>query len=355
MTSAIDGPDEDTPSAAPATRPLLLPANYVARFYRGGSRLGAFRGQPAGEYDGEDWVGSTTAAYGATDGLGLSRLAGGGLLADAVEADPQGFLGAAHVAAFGTGTELLVKLLDAGERLAVHYHPTRGFAREHLGCAHGKTEAWLVLDAPPDAVVYLGFSREVPSEEVRGWVERQDGAAMLAALNRIPVGPGDAVLVPAGVPHAIGAGVFLVELQEPADWSLMLERDGYEVDSASSDWRLGLDLDLALSAVDRTAWTGDRLAALRLPAPVPLAPGVERLLPEAADPFFRAQSVTGPADLEPSFSVLVGTEGTLHLESETGHGVDLAAGQTYLLPFGTGHCHATGTGRAIRCLPPLPR
>jgi mannose-6-phosphate isomerase len=353
MTSAISEPDEGDPSSGPATRPLLLPANFVARFYRGGTRLGAFRGQPAGEYDGEDWVGSTTAAYG-TDGLGLSRLAGGELLVDAIEADPRAYLGAAHVAAFGTSTELLVKLLDAGERLAVHYHPTRGFAREHLGCAHGKTEAWLVLQAPPDAAVHLGFSRDVTPARVRGWVERQDAAEMLAALNRIPVAAGDAILVPAGVPHAIGAGIFLVELQEPADWSLMLERDGYDVDPASSDWRLGLDLDLALSAVDRSGWSGERLAGLRLPAPRSLAPGVERLLPESADPFFRAQAITASADLEPSLAVIVGTEGTLRLETETGHAVDVAAGRTYLLPFAAGRTRATGPGRAIRCLPPLP-
>ncbi|MFI6348657.1 carbohydrate kinase [Streptomyces sp. NPDC050560] len=354
MTSASGAPDEDGAPAGAAAGPELLPPNYVARFYRGGSRLGAFRGAPQGEFDGEDWVGSTTRAYGGTDGLGLSRLASGVLLADAVAADPVGYLGPAHKAAFGAGTELLVKLLDAGERLAVHYHPSRGFAREHLGCAHGKTEAWLVLTAPQDGAVHLGFAREVGRDELRGWVRDQDAAAMLAAMNRIAVGPGDAVLVPAGVPHAIGAGIFLVELQEPTDWSLMLERGGPEAPEESPGWRLGLGVDVALSAVDRGALGAERLAALRLPAPVPLAPGVERLLPEAADPYFRAQGVAGPAVLEPSLAVVVGTEGELRLTPESGRALDLPAGRACLVPFAAGRCTVSGGGRAIRCLPPLP-
>lgn len=349
---------EEVESIAPrggsgAAQPLRLPANLVARFYRGGSRLGSFRGLAAGEFDGEDWVGSTTQAHGGPQGLGLSTLADGRLLADVMAADPLGLLGAAHMAAFGAGPELLVKLLDADERLAVHYHPSQGFARDHLDCVHGKTEAWLVLRAPSNGAVHLGFSRDVAAEELRGWVDAQDTAAMLSALNRIPVGVGDAVLVPAGVPHAIGAGVFMVELQEPADWSLMLERAG-NGPGEGSDWHLGLGADLALRAVDRGAVTAERLRDLRLTAPVPTSPGVARLLPESADPFFRAEAVTDGAVLEPSFAVFIGTEGTLTLTTGSKGAIELAAGETVLTPYGCGACTVSGTGSAIRCLPPLP-
>lgn len=338
--------------ARPAPAPIPLAPHYVARFYRGGDHLGAFRASATGPYEGEDWIGSTTRAHGGTHGLGLTVLEDGRALQDLIAADPVGYLGSAHVAEFGAHTELLVKLLDPGERLAVHYHPSRGFAREHLGCVHGKTEAWLVLRAPEDGAVHLGFQAEVAAGDLRRWVDRQDVAVMLDALNRVPVRPGDAVLVPAGVPHAIGAGVFLVELQEPADWSLMLERAGVALGAAAT-WHLGLGADVALSAVDRSAWTPDRLARLRLPAPVPRHRGVARLLPELADPFFRAESVAGGARLEPSFALFVGVEGALHLATASGHTVELAAGQTLLMPHGCGACTVTGAGRAIRCLPPL--
>src|SRR5439155_1048518 len=78
-------------------------------------------------------------------------------------------------------------------------------------------------------------------------------AAMLSATNRVPVRPGDAVLVPAGLPHAIGPGIFLVEAQEPTDFSVLLEREGFPVPESAAF--LELDRDLALSCVDRRAWS----------------------------------------------------------------------------------------------------
>src|ERR671922_204086 len=104
-----------------AEAPLLLPPNLLRRFYRGGKRIAAFRG--------------TT-------------------VRDAVAADPVAFLGPEHVERFGADTRLLVKLLDAGERLPVHFHPDDEFARRH-GFAHGKTEAWLMVDARPGAKIWL--------------------------------------------------------------------------------------------------------------------------------------------------------------------------------------------------------
>src|SRR5437764_215786 len=82
---------------------------------------------------------------------------------------------------------------------------------------------------PGPGEVHLGFRRAVAADEVRDWVERQDAAAMLAAMNQVVVRPGDSVLVPAGLPHAIGAGVTLIELQQPTDLSVLLEWDGYGV------------------------------------------------------------------------------------------------------------------------------
>jgi mannose-6-phosphate isomerase len=347
MSQAMSG---EQPGGA-ASAPLRLPANFVPRFYRGGSRLGPFRRIATGPYDGEDWVGSTTQALGAPEGLGPSRLADGRLLAEAVAADPEGFLGPDHVAAFGTSTELLVKLLDPDERLAVHYHPDQEFARTHLGCAHGKTEAWVVLDAPADGAVHLGFREEVSAEALAALSQAQDSTAMLAALNRVPVQAGDAILVPAGVPHAVGAGVFAVELQEPTDWSLMLEHAGLDL-GEGGEWHLGLGPEVALAAVDRSGWTPERLAELRLPAPLPLAPGVARLLPERADPFFRAESVSAGALLAAAFSVLVCVEGELALVDEAGGRTVMTAGESVLLPYRYGRCALEGSGRAVRCLPP---
>jgi mannose-6-phosphate isomerase len=149
--------------------------------------------------------------FGTTE-RGLSRLPDGRLLRDAMAEEPERFLGPTHASAFGGNPGVLVKLLDAGERLPVHWHPSRAFAREHLGLPNGKTEAWVVLEARPDSEVFLGW-RRVDRAEIQTWLAEQDGAAVLSEMHRIEVASGDALLVPASTLHAIGEGILLVELQ----------------------------------------------------------------------------------------------------------------------------------------------
>ena len=90
------------------------------------------------------------------------------------------------------------------------------------------------------AAVHVGFSRPVEPDEVREWMRVQDAAATLAAMHEIPASAGDAILVPAGTPHAIGTGILLVELQEPTDLSVLLEWDGFELNEDDGHLDLGL-------------------------------------------------------------------------------------------------------------------
>ena len=104
----------------------------------------------------------------------------------------------------------------------------------------GKTESWIILEAEPDAAVHVGPREPLDPATVRGWVERQDADEMLAALQRVPVAAGDAVLVPAGTLHAIGAGILLLELQEPTDLSVLVEWKPFGVDRRLGAPRAGL-------------------------------------------------------------------------------------------------------------------
>jgi mannose-6-phosphate isomerase class I len=109
-------------------RPLVLGPNQPRRFYRGGGAIARFRGlEQTGEYMPEDWVGSATSVFGDAS-AGLTRL-DGTTLRDALAADPDAFFGRPHGERHGGDPGLLVKLLDAGERLPVHCHPDRAFAR----------------------------------------------------------------------------------------------------------------------------------------------------------------------------------------------------------------------------------
>ncbi len=319
-------------------QPLLLGPNQPETFYRGSGRLGAFRGLDL-EPRPEDWVASTTARFGRAP-AGLTTLLDGSLLADLIAADPVSWLGAAHVNRFGSDPALLVKLLDTGQRLPVHVHPSREFARSHLASPYGKTEAWIVLDAAPEAFVHLGFARDVSADELAGWVAAQDIGSLLAATNRVPISAGDSILCPAGMPHAIGEDVLLVELQEPTDFSVLLEWDGFPL--TADDATLGLPFDAALSCVDRRACPPSRLAELREPA-------VGSLLPADADPFFRAERVSAGV-LAPGFSVLVITGGSGELSGEWGT-TAIARGTTAVVPHGAGTCQIRGDVAGVRCRP----
>ncbi|HEU4900340.1 MAG TPA: class I mannose-6-phosphate isomerase [Actinomycetota bacterium] len=337
-------------------KPIPLAANRFPRFYRGGSAIDELRGGAPGAegaFFPEDWVGSTTAAFG-SGGEGLTRLEAGRTLREAIHSDPEGFLGRRHAEAYGDDPALLVKLLHAGERLPVHCHPDRDFARHHLGCPWGKTEAWVILGSDaPDPVVHLGFREDMGSGRLAELVEAQRVETLLTALNTIPVAAGDTVLVPAGMPHAIGRGVLLVELQEPTDFSVLLEWEGFAIDGRA-EGHLGLGFDLALGCVDRAGWSPARLDRLR-GGRGPARPGAERLFPAEADPFFRAERLRpDPAvSLEAAFSILVVTEGSGQLETRGGSLV-LDRGDTVLVPFAAGPGAVRGRLEAVRCLPPDP-
>jgi mannose-6-phosphate isomerase len=337
-------------------KPIRLAANRFPRFYRGGPAIDELRGtrpQAGGEVLPEDWIGSTTTAFGSAT-AGLTQMEDGRTLREAIQADPEGFLGQRHADAYGASPALLVKLLHAGERLPVHSHPDRDFARRHLGCPWGKTEAWVIIGASgPEPVVHLGFREAVHLDRLTELVEEQQVKALLASLNTIPVAPGDTVLVPAGIPHAIGEGVLLVELQEPTDFSVLLEWDGFAVDGRRQG-HLGLGFDLALRCVDRSSWSPAELERLR-DGRGPVRPGVERLLPAEADPFFRAERLRPDpaAALEAAFSILVVTHGSGRLETR-GDSLDLDRGDTVLVPFAAGAGEVRGQLEAVRALPPSP-
>jgi mannose-6-phosphate isomerase len=328
----------------PAT-PTKLPPNPIRHFYRGGPAIARLRGfELDSDHSPEEWIGSTTTLFGETE-KGLSRLPDGTLLRDALAQDPEAWLGADHAARFGSSPALLVKLLDAGERLPVHHHPDGAFAREHLDLAFGKTEAWIVLDAVAGAQVHVGWKHDVPADTLSAWVRDQDHDALLGALHPVDVRAGDAVFVPAGVPHAIGAGVLIAELQEPTDLSVLLEWDGFGIDTEHQA-TLGLGWDTALRSVERTA---------RDPAPLRGARRdglVSELLPAMAAPFFSAQSLATagePVQLPAGFAVIVVTGGV-----GTIAGVDVARGDALLVPHAAGPIAAEGELTAIACRPPKP-
>jgi len=325
--------------------PQLLPPNQLEHFYRGGRRIAALRGGSAspGMSRPEEWLASMT-TMSSSDTRGLSRLGDGSLLRDAVQADPEGWLGPAHVARFGPSTELLVKLLDADQRLPVHLHPDRAFARAHLSAGHGKTEAWYVLAADPGAAVHLGFVEPMSAERLRRLVADRDADALVGALHRLSVAPGDAVLVPAGTPHCIDPGIFVLELQEPTDFSILLEAQDLPLD-LDQDGHLGLGYETALQAVHRDA-------TVDLDSLVRRGQTAGDLMPPDAAEFFRLSS--GDAPYEPGFAVVVVIDGDGRFIADDAPGFTVQRGDAVVVAFAAGRWRIDGSAWALVSRPPLP-
>ena len=207
---------------------IQFPQNRVWRNYTGGRTLDHLVGKddPCDSHFPEDWIGSVTPANNpdsecALEGISKVRVDGRDMLfTDLIARDPDYFLGKDHVARFGQQPMVLVKLLDSAERLYLQAHPTAEFAQAHLNSNSGKAEAYYVLDVREDVdvgFVYLGFQRPPSRAEFKRCIEEQDLASMEGFFDRITVKTGDVLFIPCGVPHAIGAGIFLVEIMEPSD------------------------------------------------------------------------------------------------------------------------------------------
>lgn len=337
-------------------KPVVLPPHQLRCFYRGGDRIADLRGTDARDWYPEEWIGSTTPRFG-EEVDGLSRLPDGRLLRDAIAAEPDAWLGAEHVAAYGADPAVLVKLLDAGERLPVHAHPNRDFARRHLDCPYGKTEAWVVVGVTgDDPHVYLGFREDVEAAGLRKLVDTQDSRGFLDLMHRLPVAVGDTIVVPSGTAHATGAGVFVVELQEPTDFSILLEHAPFAIDGVNKG-HLGIGFDLALEAVDRSAL--DPLAIDRLRDYVDLTgtrDAPQKALTAAADPYFRADLVrpaTG-ATVPAGFAVVVVLDGAGTLAGADGESVAIRSGDVLVVPHAAGDVTVTGEVGTVWSRPPAP-
>jgi mannose-6-phosphate isomerase len=165
----------------------------------------------------------------------------------------------------------------------------------------------VVLETPPEgAPVWVGCREDVDPAVLRSMVDAQDKAGLVALLNRIVVYPGDAVLVPSGAPHCTGAGAFVLELQEPTDFSVLLEWDGFALDGPT-EGRLGLGFDVALQCVNRRAFTSDQLdAVVRRNGAPRVAPEPVALMPALADSYFRAMGLhtTSSVTVAASFAIV---------------------------------------------------
>ncbi|MEG1744205.1 MAG: type I phosphomannose isomerase catalytic subunit, partial [Ruthenibacterium sp.] len=334
--------------------PLLLDNAAAWRTYLGGSLLAKLHGR-TGE-DGhfpEEWILSLVSARNAGREAfldeGMSHLAQSpeATLKSVIESNPAAMLGAAHAARYGASTGVLVKLIDAAERLTIQVHPDRSKARELFGSDYGKTECWHILDGRTingeTPCIYVGFRPGVTRAQWKALFDAQDIAGMLGCLHRFDVQTGDTVLIEGGVPHAIGAGCFLTEIQEPTDYTIRTERvtpSGFPV--ADSMCHQGLGFDKMFDCFHYEGLTAEQTRKRWFITPrtqVQSGGTVRTLVGYDTTPLFAMEaaevtaSVTLPA--REAFSGLYVLAGAGSLAAH-GKVCPLAAGQQYFVPPAAG-------------------
>jgi mannose-6-phosphate isomerase len=214
--------------------PLKQLPNRVWRTYTGGALIDKWK-KTQDPKDGslpEEWIMSTISARGRNrperEGLSYVQTPFGEIsLNELIAFDLNLFLGKTVAEKFGT-TGVLIKMLDSKERLTIQVHPDKEYARTMFNSEFGKTESWYILGGRKidgiKSFIYLGFREGVTPELWRDLFIKQDINGMLDCLHRFEVIPGDAFIIYGCVPHAIGQGCFLMEVQEPTDYTMRVEK-----------------------------------------------------------------------------------------------------------------------------------
>jgi mannose-6-phosphate isomerase len=279
---------------------------------------------------GETWEICDRAEHNSLVAFGPER---GTALRDLVRLHAEELLGRSRPSPEGS-FPLLVKFLDAREALSLQVHPHE---RTRIAHEEKKSECWYVLEAAPEARIWLGLVPGTTRATLAGCAAN---AAITEHVLEWPVHTGDFVHVPAGTVHAVGAGVTLVEIQENADITHRL----YDWDRKGSDGKA------------RPLQVADALRAIRYDAPRPdgprpaswheLRPGLrhaelcrcEEFSVELVDAADEAELETHDRAL---VVVVLAGAGRLHSEH---HDVAIETGDTWLVPAATGRARFEALG-----------
>ena len=237
---------------------------------------------------------------------------------------------------FGLQFPLLIKYIDAQDKLSVQVHPDDALAAKRYG-GYGKSEMWYVLDCDPGAELYLGFDGDVSRERYAEHVER---GTLPEILSRPKVSPGDAFFIPAGTIHAIGKGILLAEIQQASDVTYRIY-DWGRTDASGKGRELHTDL-----AADAIRFDND------IPYRITAEPRTNEAVPLKRSPYFTVNLIGLDGAVErnhverDSFVVYMLTEGRATLGWEGGSET-VKKGETLLVPACIEEVTLTGQGKLL--------
>lgn len=219
-----------------SSKPILFGDNRITRPYIGGKLLNEWRRMNPTEdsHNCEELLVTSIGAIskGHGEGYGISRtIHRQGLvsLRNIIDSNPNGILGEKYNKRNPNNLSILARAGDTIVRLVLQCHPTEADAKKYFNSICGKTEAWYIARTRKvegkENCVYAGFKKHVTRELWQDLCEKQDVEKMVDCLHKIPVKEGDIILIPAGMPHAVGPGCLFLEIHECSDITIRAERN----------------------------------------------------------------------------------------------------------------------------------
>lgn len=233
-------------------------------------------------------------------------------------------VGKRNVERYGTTFPLLIKFISAAQDLSIQVHPDDAMA-QRMGHPYGKTEMWYIVHTQPGASLCSGFNADFSAD---GYTESLADGTLMNHLSRHETRPGDCFFIPAGRIHSIGAGNFLVEIQQSSNDTFRV----YDFDRTDAEGhKRELHVAQAREALDYKAYPEYRTQYE--PRPNDCTPLVD--CPQFTT---RLYELTAPlkadyTDID-SFVILIAFEGAATLRYAEGE-LTLRAGESVLFPATT--------------------
>ena len=235
---------------------------------------------------------------------------------------------------------LLIKWIDARDKLSVQVHPADAYAKVNENDL-GKTELWYIAEAKEGARLVYGLSDGADKKTLAEALQRGE---VESVLKEIPVRAGDAVFIPAGLLHAIGEGIVIAEIQQSSDVTYRF----FDYNRRDKEGNLRpLHVAKAMDVVH--PFTEEEIDALRYAR----ATAEEKDDPSvlSVNPYFSARTL----DVDGKRELFVGEDSFLHILCVSGEGsiryldedYPFAQGDGYLLPATLGEITVFGKARLL--------
>lgn len=253
-----------------SSKPILFEDNRISRSYIGGKLINEWRRMSPVEdsHNCEELLVTSIGAISVDHepGYGISRTIasqGSVSLKDIIASDPDGILGKKYNKRNPNHLSVLARAGDTTVRLVLQCHPREEEARKYFNSISGKTEAWYIARTRKvegeENCVYAGFKKHVTRKLWQDLCEKQDLQEMKNCLHKIPVKEGDIILIPAGMPHAVGPGCIFLEIHECSDITIRVERNINGVMLTDEEMFNGLSLEEAMNLFDYETYSTEEI------------------------------------------------------------------------------------------------